>query len=82
MLEIAEDADALKLFALQIEIFFCVLATCTTHRRRSHLQLFAAKFFVDFDFDGKAVTIPSRDVWRVKAGHCLRFHDEIFQRLI
>src|SRR5215469_6479751 len=82
MFEITEDADALKLLALQIEIFLRVLAACATHLRRSHLQFLAAKFFVDFDLNWKAVAIPSRDVWGVEAGHRLRFHNKIFERLI
>ena len=39
----AEDTEALELLALNIEIFFGVLAALSAHGDGRHLQLFAAK---------------------------------------
>src|ERR1700746_2860018 len=82
MLKITEDADALKLLALQIQIFLRILATYSADLRRSHLQFFAAKLFVDFDLDGKTVAVPSRDVRCVESRHRFRLHNKIFERLV
>ena len=82
IVEASEDADAFELLALQVEIFLRVLATFRAHVVRPHLELLAAEFLVDFDFDGQSMTVPSRHVRRVHAGHGFGLHDEVLQTLV
>src|SRR5579872_6674211 len=82
MVEFTEDADTLKLTALQIEIFLRVLSARSAHLCGRHLQLLAAQLFVYFDLDGKSVAVPSWDVRRIETGHCFGFHHEIFQAFV
>src|SRR5579884_24369 len=82
MFELAEDADALELLALDVEIFLRVLAAFAANLCRRHLQFLAAEFFIDFNLDRKAVAVPSWDVRGIEAGHRLRFNYEVFQALI
>ncbi len=58
----AEDADALELGALEVDVFLCVLTTCAADGERVHLEFFAAELFVNFDLDGEAVAVPAGDV--------------------
>ena len=82
LLPAAEDADALELLALQVEILLGVFAALHANVERLHLQFFAAELLIDLDFDGQAVAVPSRDIGSIKSGHGLRLDDEILQALI
>ena len=81
-IEAAEYADALELGALQVEKFLGVLAAFGADVAGLHLQLFAAQFFVDFDFDGQAVAIPAGDVGGVESSHGLGLDDEILEAFV
>ncbi len=80
--EAPEDADALELLALQVEILLGIAAAGLAHLDGRHLQLLAAQRFVDFDFDGQAVAVPAGDVGRVVAQHGARLDDKVFQALV
>ena len=82
LVEAAEYADALELLALQVKEFLRVLAAFGADIGRSHLQLLAAQFFVDLDFNGQAVAIPTRHVGSVEPGHGFGFDDEILEALV
>ena len=82
LVKASEDADALELLPLQVEIFLRVFAALGADVGRVHLQLLAAKFLVDLDFDGQAVAVPAGDVGRVEAGHGFGFDDEILEALV
>ena len=82
VLPAAEHADALELGALQIDVLLGVGAAGGADGDGVHLQLFAAKLLVHFDFDGQAVAVPSWDIGRVEAGHGLRLDDEVLQALV
>ncbi len=57
-----KDAQTDELAGLQVYIFLGVFAAVAQKLRRRHVQLFAAKLFVDLDFDGKAVAVEAGDV--------------------
>ena len=82
MVEVAEDADALELLALDVEILFGVLAAGVAHLERVHLQLFAAQRLIHLDFDGQAVAVPAGHVGRIEAGHGAGLDDEILEALV
>ena len=48
----AEDAEALELGALQVEVLLGVLTAGAADGDGRHFQLLAAQLFVDFDLDG------------------------------
>ena len=72
----------LNCVALQVEKFLRVLAAFGAHVGGPHLQLLAAEFLIDFDFDGQAMAIPARDIRRVESRHGFRLDDEILQALV
>ena len=78
----AEDADALELGALEVDVLLRVLAAGATDGDGLHLEFFAAKLFVDFDLDGEAVAVPAGDVGGVEAGHGLGLDDEVLDALV
>ena len=78
----SEDADSFELLALQIEKFLRVLSARFPDLQLFHLKFLTAQLLIDLDLDGQAVTIPSRDVRRVKSGHGFRFDDEILEALV
>src|SRR5208337_4958999 len=80
--EAAENADALELLALQVEEFLRVFAALGAYVGGVHLELFTAEFFVNLDFDGQAVAVPSGDVGGVEAGHGFGLDDEILKALV
>jgi hypothetical protein len=78
----AEDADALKLAALEVDVLLGVLAAGTADGDGIHLELFAAQLLVDFDLDGKAMAVPAWDVGGVEACHGLGFDDEVLDAFV
>ena len=78
----AEDADALELGALQVDVLLGVGAAGVADGEGVHLQLFAAELLVDLDLDGQAVAVPAGDVGGVEAGHGLRLDDEVLDALV
>ena len=66
---LAEDAEALEIGALDIDVLFGVLAAGAADLDGRHVRLLAAEFAIDLDFDGQAVAIPAGDVGRIEAGH-------------
>ena len=78
----AEDAQALELRALQVEILVGIAAAGIAHLHGVHFQLLAAKVVVHLDLDGQPVAVPARHVGRVKAAHGPRLDDEVLQRLV
>ena len=78
MFPIAEHAEPLELFALDVDEF-----------SRKRFALFAdlerrklARLFDHFVFDWKAMTIPTGDVRRALTKHRLRFHHEILEDFV
>ena len=78
MFPVAEDAEPLKLLALDVDEF-----------ARKRFGFFAdfqrrkpAGFFDNFVFDGQSVTIPAGDKRRAFAKHGLRFDHEILEDLV
>ena len=82
VLPAAKDAEALKLAALQVDVFLRVFAAGSTDRDGVHFQLFAAQLLVYLDFDGQAVAVESRDVGRVETRHGLGLDDEVLKALV
>ncbi len=78
----AEDAEALELCALQVDVLLRVLAAGLADFDGVEFELAAAELLVDLDFDGEAVTVPARDVGRVEAGHGFRLDDEVLDALV
>ena len=78
----AEDADALELGALEVDVLLCVLAAGAADRDGVHLELFAAELLIDFDLDGEAVAVPAGDVGGVEAGHGFGLDDEVFDAFV
>ena len=78
----AEDADALELGALEVDVFLRVLAAGAADGEGVHLEFFAAELLVDFDFDGEAVAVPAGDVGGVEAGHGFGLDDEVLDALV
>ena len=74
----AKHANAFELFALQVEILQRIQPAGLANVKRIHLQLLTAQRRIYFDFDGKSVTVPTRHIRRVKAGHGLRLHHKVF----
>ncbi len=79
---LAEDAEALEIGALEIDVLFGVLAAGAADFDGGHVRLFAAELAIDLDFDGQAVAIPAGDVGRIEAGHGARLDDEILQDFV
>src|SRR5258705_5468100 len=78
MFPVAEHAESLELFALDVDEF-----------SRKRFALFAdlqrrklARFLDHFVFDWKPMTIPPGNVRGALAKHRLRFHNEIFEDLV
>src|SRR5581483_5985605 len=78
----AEDAEALELRALQVDVFLRVLAAGLADLEGVELQLAAAKLLVDLDLDRQAVAVPARNVGRVEAGHGFGLDDEVLDALV
>ncbi len=78
----AEDADALELASLEIDVLLGVLAAGFADGEGVHLEFFAAELLVDLDLDGEAVAVPAGDVGGVEACHGLRFDDEVLDALV
>ena len=78
----AEDADALELGALEVDVLLRVLAAGAADGDGVHLEFFAAELLVDLDLDGEAVAVPAGDVGGVEAGHGLGFDDEVLDALV
>jgi hypothetical protein len=77
----AEHAQALELFALDIEVFECVLAAFFADFKVGELVL-PAQFLLDFKLDGQTVTVPSRHVLGLAAGQVAVLDDDVFQDLV
>ncbi len=78
----AEDADALELGALEVDVFLRVFAAGAADGDGVHLEFFAAELLVDFDFDGETVAVPAGDVGGVEAVHGLGLDDEVLDALV
>lgn len=68
---IAEHAETAELFALDIDKASCVGFRFFADFERGE----AGGGFDDFEFDGEAVAVPSRDKGSVEARHGFRFYD-------
>ncbi len=78
MFPIAQNAEPFELLALKIDILARErFAAFADFERRKF-----ARFFHDFVFDGQAVAVPARNIWRAFAEHGLRFHNEIFEDFV
>ena len=75
---VTEHAESLELFALDIDEPSRKRFTPFSDLERRKLS----RFFNDFVFDWKPMTIPPGDVRRAFAQHGLRFHHEIFEDLV
>ena len=79
MIPVAEHTKANKVSLLQCDLRFGV-------RTRKFHHFFSGKifavFFLDNDFDGHAVAIPTGNIDRVKTGKLFRFDDHVFQNLV
>ena len=78
----AEDAEALELGALEVDVLLRVLAAGAADGDGVHFELFAAELLVDLDLDGQAVAVPAGDVGGVEAGHGLGLDDEVLDALV
>ena len=78
MFPVAEHAAPLELFALDIDEFSRKrFAPFSDFKRRK-----LTRFFYDFVFDRKPMTIPTRDLRRAFAQHRLRFHNKILEDFV
>ena len=82
MVEVSEDANALELVTLDLQILFGIFAAGVADLERVHLQLFAAEGFIHFDFDGQAVAVPAGNVGRIQAAHGAGLDDEVLEALV
>ena len=78
----AEDAEALELLALEVDILLGVLAAGAADADGGHFELLAAELLVDLDLDGEAVAVPAGDVGGVEAGHGLGLDHEVLDALV
>ena len=78
----AEHAETLELLALDPHVLVGVPAAGPTKIRDAHVALFRPELAVDLQLNRQAVTIPSRHVRGVVAGHRARADDEILQNLV
>ena len=82
VLPITENAETLKLLALDLEELLRVLAAAPADVELAHVANLAAEVFQDLMLDGHTVAVPPRYVRSVVAGHELRLHDDVFDDLI
>ncbi len=82
LLPAAENAQALEVFPLQIDVLFGVFAAGGADLGCGHAGLFGAELPVDLDLDGQAMAVPAGDVGGVVTLHCLEPYDKIFQQFI
>ncbi len=78
----AKAADALELRGLQVHVLLRISATCCEHLSDGQFQPFAAKFLFHLDLDGQSVAVEAGDVGSIKAGHGLRFDDEVLEAFV
>ena len=89
MRPIADDAEALEFFALNIDPMGGELAALVAKRVDRDgieevrlLVALGAILLLDLPFDRQAVAIPARHVVGIVAEHLLRFDDEVLQDLV
>ena len=78
----AEDAEALEIGPLDIDVLLGVLAAGAADLARGHLRFLGTEFAIHLDFDGQAVAIPAGDVGRIETGHGARLDHEILEDFI
>ena len=90
MIPVADDAKPLEFLALHGEPVFGIGAAFPAERddglriREVRLQLALAtvELFLDLPFDREPMTVPSRNVVGLPAGHLMRSNDYVLQRLV
>ena len=81
---LAEDAEALEIGALEVDILLGVLAAGAADfdRRQCAPSSIRSSLSTLISMGNPALAIPPRNVGRIEAGHGARFDDEILQDLI
>ena len=90
MIPIADDTQALEFLPLHGEPMFGVSAAFPAERDdglrirevRLGLALASVEFFLDLPFDWQPVTVPAGNIVGFPAGHLMRAHDNVLQRLV
>ena len=77
-----EDADALELLALKVEILLSVLPARQADLGGVHLELLFAELLVDLDLDRQSVAVPSWDIGRVESAMVLDLTMKSFSVLL
>jgi hypothetical protein len=78
----AEHAKAFEVDAHDVDVFRRIRLTFAAKVGDGHLPLLGAELAVDFELDRQTVTIPSRHVGCIKAGHASRLDDKVLQDLV
>src|SRR4051812_5921114 len=85
MLKVADLAQALDLFALNVQPVAGELAAGAAQLVLRNLVLVAAlsaKLFLDLPLDGKTVTVPAGNIRRVLAQHALAANDKVLEDMV
>ncbi len=78
----ADDAEALEVAALDVDVLLGVGAAGAAEVRRAHLPLLRAELAVDLQLDGQAVAVPARQVGGIEPRHVVGLDDQILQDLV
>ena len=78
----AENAEALEVAALDVDVLFGVGPAGAAEVRRAHLLLLRAELAIDLQLDRQAVAVPAGKVRRVEAKHVVRLDDEVLEDLV
>src|SRR5581483_8123309 len=78
MLPVAEDAEPLELFPLDLDELVGVFPAALPDLDLAHSLLLRSELLEDLMLDRKAVTVPSRNIGGGTAAHRFRFNDEVF----
>ena len=78
----AENAQALELAPLDLDLLLGESAAGAAEVARAHLPLLRPELLVDLPLDGEAVAVPARNVVGELAAHRGAFHDHVFQHLV
>ena len=79
---LAKHAEALELLGHDADEFFGVRAARAADICARHLALLRSELAIDFQFDRQSMTVVTRHVRRIEAGHRLRLDDEVLEDLV
>jgi hypothetical protein len=79
---VAQHAQTDKVCTLAINLLRCVFTAFCTEFGCSEFLTWLTVFLLNFQLDWQTVTVPARNVRRVKSRESFGLHDNVFQNLV